>query len=83
MDKILVEVYLPAANKSYDVFISPKSKIYEITEMLSGTFTDLSAVYFKASDINVLCDRAGGTALNINMSAEELGLNNGSKLMLI
>ena len=56
MDKILVEVYLPAANKSYDVFISPKSRIYEITEMLSSTFSDLSAVYFKASDINLLCD---------------------------
>ena len=83
MDKILVEVYLPAANKSYDVFISPKSRIYEITEMLSSTFSDLSAVYFKASDINVLCDRSGGTALNINMSVEELGLQNGSKLMLI
>ena len=83
MDKILVEVYLPAANKNYDVFIPLKSKMHEIVEMLSGAFADLSQVYFKASEVNVLCYRASGKVLDINMSAEELGLNNGSKLMLI
>lgn len=83
MDKILVEVYLPAANRSYDVYIPLKSKLHQIIALLAGTFTELSFGYFTASEDVVICDKVTGTIFNINMSAEELGLKNGSKLMLI
>lgn len=83
MDKILVEVYLPAGNKSYDVYIPLKSRLHEVLALLAGTFTELSIGYFTASEDTVICDMVSGTIFNINMSAEELGLKNGSKLMLI
>lgn len=83
MDKILVEVYLPAANKSYDVYIPLKTKFYEVILLLEGTFTEISGGYFSAKENSVLCHRETGTILNINMSAEEVGLKNGSRLMLI
>ncbi|SHJ42079.1 hypothetical protein SAMN05444401_2960 [Clostridium amylolyticum] len=83
MDKILLEVYLPAENKSYDVYIPLKSKLYEITALLSNTFTDLSQGYFIGNTDTLICDKVTGVIFNINMSAEELGLMNGSKLMLI
>ena len=83
MDNILVEVFLPAANRTYDVFIPLKIKLYEVTKLLAHTFTELSGGYFTASEDTVLCDKVSGTILNINMSAEELGLKNGAKLMLI
>jgi len=83
MDKLLVDIYLPAINKSYDVYIPLKSKLYELVTLLAGAFTELSEGYFTALDDTVICDKVTGIALNINMSAEELGLQNGSKLMLI
>ena len=83
MDKILVEIYLPAANRSYDVYIPLKIKFCEILSLISGTFTELSEGYFISSEDTVICDKVTGTIFNINMSAEELGLQNGSKLMLI
>ncbi len=83
MDKILVEIYLPAVNRNYDVYIPIKSKLYEIIVMLAGGFTELSGDYFSASDDAVICDKITGIIFNINMSAEELGLYNGAKLMLI
>ena len=83
MDKLLVDIYVPAINKSYDVYIPLKSKLYELVTLLSGAFTELSEGYFTALDDAVICDKATGIALNINMSAEELRLQNGSKLMLI
>lgn len=82
-DKILVEIYLPAMNKNYDVYIPIKSKLYEIVSLLAPAFTELSGDYFRSSDDTVICDKVTGTILNINISAEELGLHNGSKLMLI
>ena len=83
MDNILVEIYLPAANRSYDVYIPLKSKLHEVLALLSLMLTELSGGYFAASDDTIICDKATGMALNINMSAEELGLRNGAKMMLI
>lgn len=83
MDKILVEIYLPAANRSYDVYIPLKSKLHEVVLLLAGTLTELSNGYFTASSDTVICDRITGAIFNINLSAEELEFKNGSKLMLI
>lgn len=83
MDKILVEVYLPAADCSYDVYIPIKSKIYEVTVLLANTLMELSQGYFQCTEDAVICDKDTGTIFNINLSVEELELHNGSKLMLI
>lgn len=83
MKKILVEVYIPAADVSFDVYISLQSKLYEVLYLFKNSFTELLNGYFIASDDTVICDRKTGTIFNINMSVEELELINGSKLMLI
>jgi len=83
IEKILVEVYLPAADCSYDVYVPLKSKLSEVIMLLSGTVTDLSKGYFMANPDTVMCDRKTGVIFNINMTVEELDLHNGSKLMLM
>jgi hypothetical protein len=83
MDKILIQIYLPAANRGYDVYIPLKSKLYEIMALLSNTLTELSEGYYTVRDNSVICDKGTGKILDINMSAEELSLKNGSKLILI
>lgn len=83
MDKALVEIYLPAAGKTFDVQIPLSLKVWEITAMLSKAFEDFSDGCFSYSDQTTLCDRDTGAILNLNITAEELGIKNGSKLMLI
>lgn len=83
MDKVLVEVFIPASEKSYDVFLPQQSKLHEVLYLLAGTMTELSQGYFSATHDTILCDRKTGTILNINQTVEELGLMNGAKLMLI
>jgi hypothetical protein len=83
MDKVLVEVFIPASEKSYDVFLPQKSKLHEIVFLLSGTMTELSQGYFAATPDTILCDRKTGSILNINQTVEEVGLANGAKLMLV
>jgi len=82
MNKILVDIYIPSMNKSFDVYLPLTNKIYEIEKLLAEAFKDLSDGYFTTND-PVLCDRETGTILDINKSAWELELKNGSKLMLI
>ncbi|WP_251548763.1 methyltransferase [Neobacillus muris] len=83
MPKILVEIYNPASHHSYDVFIPLKSKVYEVAYLLSNTASELSKGYYKATEQTVLCDRVTGQVLDHQLTIEELGLKNGSKLMLL
>ena len=83
MNKALVEVVLPAADKKFDVYIPLESRMSEIRLLVSSLISELSDGKFKGSDSSVLCDAESGIIFNINMIAAELGIKNGSKLMLI
>jgi hypothetical protein len=83
LDKILVEIYIPGANKSYDVYIPLRIKLHEVMSLLAVSLTELSQGYIISKDDAVICNKLTGKILDINMSAEEHKLFNGSKLMLI
>ena len=83
MNKILIEVFLPAANKSFEIYIPLELKIHEVTFLVARSVSELSNGLFKSSDDSILCERDSGNILNVNMSAKELGLKNGYKLMLL
>lgn len=83
MNYIIVEVYLPAAEKTYDIKIPRSSKMWEVTNLITTALSELSQGLYSATEDSVLLDRESGSIFNINLSVEELGLENGSKLMLI
>jgi hypothetical protein len=82
MDKILVEVYVPASNQEFDVFIPLRSRVYEVITLLSKSIAEITSGYYTQTD-TVLCDRLTGNVLKINSTVEEIGLTNGVKLMLL
>lgn len=83
MNKVLVEIFLPAAGRSFDVYLPLESQMSEVVMLVSALLSDLSDGKYKANDNAVLCDAATGIIYNINMAIAELGITNGSKLMLI
>lgn len=83
MNKILVEIFLPAANKSFDVYIPLDSQMSEVLVLVSAMLSELSEGKYNAMNSAVLCDAVSGIIFNINMTIAELGIKNGSKLMLI
>ena len=83
MDKILVEVYLPSAELTYDVYIPIESKISEIAQLISNAITDISDNKYKKGVDITLCDFLTGKEYNQNTRVFETNLENGSKLMLV
>lgn len=83
MNKILVEIFVPAADKRFDVYIPPESRISEILLLTSKLLSELSDGKYKATDETVLCDEKSGKVLDVNMTAFELEIKNGLGLMLI
>ena len=83
MEKVLVEVFVPATNRSYDIYIPLASRMSEVLLLISSLLSDLSEGKFIAGEDAVLCDAESGMIFNINLSVGELKIKNGSKLTLI
>lgn len=82
MDKVLVEIYIPAIGVEYDTFLPGQITVKQATELLNSIFSQLNQEYFQ-SRILLLCDRETGIIFNPEDFIEETRISNGSKLLLI
>lgn len=83
MSKILVEIRVPAADRTRDVLIPYERPFYEIIELVKTVFGDEIAQGFIPDAETVLCHADSGHVLDVNRTPEELGLLNGARLLLI
>ena len=83
MDKVLVEVFVPVLNHSYDMFVPLRSPMYEVLELIKKAVQEVSDGRFIPNENTTICHRADGTIIYINLSVYELEIRNGDKLMLI
>lgn len=83
MKNLLVEVYLPSVNQSYDVMLPKKIYVYEAIKVISDMLSKLTDGNFVANDDVVLCEKATGKIISKNVLVDDVPLQNGSKLMLI
>jgi hypothetical protein len=83
MEKALVEIFLPAAGTRYDVYIPLACRMSEVLLLTAKVVGDLSEGKYKATGDAVLCDAETGSIFDVNLSAAELGIRNGSRLLLI
>lgn len=81
--KYLVEVYLPAAQKTFDMRIPAVSRMGEITSLVAALATDLSDGSYKATKQSILVDAKSGNMYDVNMTAMAQGVQNGTQFILI
>lgn len=81
--KYIVEVYLPAAQKKFDMRIPAASKMGEINSLVASLASDLSAGSYKATSQSILINAASGEMYDVDMTASEQGIRNGTQLILI
>ena len=83
MSRILVEVRIPAASLRRDAFIPFEMPMHEVMALLKSALADDVTPVLQMSDDMVLCDAATGAIFNVNWTPEEIGLEDGSQIMLI
>lgn len=83
MDKVLVEIFVPVLERTFDVFIPLHSPMHEVLGLVKKAIKEMSDGRFNADENTAICHREDGTIININLSVFELEIKNGSKLMLI
>lgn len=82
-DKVLVNLYVPVLNVSYDIFIPLQSRFFEVTDLIKRAVLELSEGQFIPSQDTVIAHRASGKIFDVNRTVFELEIGNGTKLMLI
>lgn len=81
-DKILLEVCLPAAGRSFEVRIPRQLKVARATDMLVDFLRRRDEGYIPAKE-SVLCDMESGKAFDSNAFVGGVGLHDGSRVMVI
>lgn len=82
MSKVLVEVYVPSANMTYDAYIPLESKIEEVAKLLADAITDLAENKYKRGQEVIMCDFTTGKEYDKKLRVFETDINNGSKIII-
>lgn len=83
MNKIIVEVHVPSTNKIYDAKIPRDIQIWEATKLLSDMIAATQPGMYTKENEAILCDLGSGTMLPVNKLVDEVGLVNGSRVLLV
>lgn len=83
MNKLLIELFVPAVNQTFDIEVPPDMKVHLVEHLLASLVAELSNAAFAGTEDTTLCHRHTGKPLDVNMTLPELGVRNGSTLMLI
>ena len=82
MEKLIVEIYSPAANIVHDIFIPENMQIGEITQLCGKMFAQLSGGTFRFTENGILCERDSGFIFDPNQPVKQSRLRNGTKLVI-
>ena len=82
-NKILVELYIPLIEKSYDLYIPINRKIGTVKKLIEEGLTELTDNAYKESKELNLYSKETGRIYNVNDTVRDTDLQNGSNLILI
>ena len=83
MKKYLVDLYVPASGKHYDVYLPTGKKIGEATQLLVGIATSLSEGCYKGTKSSLLFNAVNGEPFEQSITVYDAGIRNASGLILI
>ncbi len=82
-DKVLVDVYVPSIDKSYNIYLPLFSKFSEIEPLISKAIMDLSDGNYNEGNNPIICNRETGESLDKTKTVYDLKIDNGTRLMLL
>ena len=83
MNKVLVEIYVPKIEKSYDVFLPINITIYEAIKYIESSLSELSNGYYISTDTARLSNRVNGFTYDLDKTIKDSKIYNSTKLVLI
>ncbi len=83
MNKMLVIVYVPVIDETYNIFIPINKKVGTIKNVIISTISELSETNISVLQNMKLYDKETGSILNNNVYVKASEIKNGSELILL
>lgn len=83
MNKILVEIYVPAIGEHFDVFVPVDVPIRDVTKVITDGVVEVTSGRYVASNFEQLCLKEPVGLLNPLRTLEDYGVKIGTKLYLV
>ena len=82
-NRVLVTVFVPKLEMSYDIFIPIGRKVKSVIKLLSKAISDLSNGVFPENGGKVLCNQKTGIKYDYELLIKETDIRNGTDLTLL
>ena len=82
-NKILIRLYVPLIEKSYDLYIPINKKIGTIKSLIEKGLNELTDNMYMPSEETNFYSKETGIIYDINQTVRDTDLKNGSKIILI
>ena len=83
MESVIVEVFLPATQKSYEIKIPLGLNVLTASDMIAKALAEISEGDYLSSKNSCLAWRETGDLLDMKKALKECNVVNGSKLILV
>ena len=83
MEKILVNIHIPATGGSFDIFVPHDIPIKELTPIIANGISDLSGGKYYISKHELLCLKDTSSLLNPQYTLQDYGIQDGTHLYMI
>lgn len=83
MNKVLIEVWVPKIECSYEIFVPINKKIFNVIKLVAKSVNELSYGAFSADGEYNLINYRTGEILDINKNIKDVKIIDGMKLILI
>ena len=82
MDKIIINLEIPAISERYDVWVNPEMEVGVLTNLLSKVVEDASNHSYVSSGSEILCLADDYLVLKPNMQLLRYDVGNGDRLIM-
>lgn len=82
-NKVLITLYVPVLEKTYEVFLPANKKISEITYLLGKALVDISGGYYEFQENERLYNRENGKEYSSNELLKYTNIRNGTELIFL
>lgn len=83
VNKILVNIKVPALEENYDFWLPINKKLYKVILLLIKVINQSSGGYYRPTTMPLLYDKITMKEYDINLTVKDNDIKNGAELILI
>ena len=83
VNKVLVKLYVPMLEESYEIFIPINKRISNIIDLLVKSINETGNGMYNMNKMPLLYNKLTAKRYNINLTVKENNIKNGTELILI